>query len=249
MNIQSYLTRIDYRGTTAPTIETLRELHRAHLLTVPFENLDIHWRQRIVLDEEGLFDKIVNRRRGGFCFELNGLFAALLRELGFHVTLLSARTFEPDGRTSPEFDHLVLLVRLQERWLVDVGWGNFCIEPLRFDTDDEQTLGARAFRIARLEANHLYWMREPGADWEKEYIFTLHPRALKDFVPRCDYLQSAPESVFVRRRMCTRMTDRGRIILKDLQFAIVEDGVRIERDLADEREGLYVLRDQFGINL
>ncbi len=247
MNIQAYLARINYHGSTTPTIETLRELHRAHLLGVPFENLDIHWRRRIVLDEDGLFDKIVNRRRGGFCFELNGLFAALLRELGFQVTLLSARTFEPDGQTSPEFDHLVLLVQLQERWLADVGWGNFSIEPLRFDPEDEQTLGARAFRIAHLEANHLYWMREPGADWEKEYIFALQPRTLQDFVPRCDYLQSSPDSVFVRRRMCARMTDRGRIILKDLRFAIVEDGKRIERELADERECLFVLRDQFGI--
>ena len=85
-------------------------MHRAHLLAVPFENLDIHLGRPISLDQDALFGKIVTRRRGGFCYELNGLFALLLRELGFEVTLLSAGVARADGGFGPEFDHLTLLV-------------------------------------------------------------------------------------------------------------------------------------------
>jgi N-hydroxyarylamine O-acetyltransferase len=110
MDLQAYLRRMNYRGERAPTAATLRELHRAHLLAVPFENLDIHLGRPILLGQEALFDKIVRRRRGGFCYELNGLFALLLRGLGFEVTLLSAGVARAAGGFGPEFDHLTLLV-------------------------------------------------------------------------------------------------------------------------------------------
>src|SRR5215212_1339106 len=111
MDLQAYLQRINYRGGRAPTAATLRDLHRAHLLAVPFENLDIHLGRPILLGQDALFDKIVRRRRGGFCYELNGLFAGLLRELGFEVTLLAAGVARADGGFGPEFDHLTLLVQ------------------------------------------------------------------------------------------------------------------------------------------
>jgi N-hydroxyarylamine O-acetyltransferase len=115
MNVQAYLDRIDYRGPLEPTAETLRALQVAHLLAVPFENLNIGMGWPIVLDQEALFEKIVVRRRGGFCYELNGLFAALLRALGFEVTMLSAGVARAAGGFGPEFDHLTLLVTADER--------------------------------------------------------------------------------------------------------------------------------------
>ena len=120
----AYLKRINYRGPLAPTAETLRRLQVAHLLSVPFENLSIHTGEPIVLDDDALFEKIVVRRRGGFCYELNGLFAALLRALGFHVEMLSAGVVSQAGEFGPEFDHMTLLVSLAERWLADVGFGD-----------------------------------------------------------------------------------------------------------------------------
>jgi N-hydroxyarylamine O-acetyltransferase len=123
MNVEDYLQRLGYNGDRIPNAETLRNLHHAHLLAVPFENLDIHLGRPIVLDEKSLYEKIVRRRRGGFCYEANGLFAALLRELGFNVALLSARVMD-GGKLGPEFDHLTLLVQLEERWLADVGFGD-----------------------------------------------------------------------------------------------------------------------------
>jgi len=93
-----------------PSLPLLRTLHEAHLLAVPFENLSIHYGQPIILGEEALYDKIVRRRLGGFCYEVSGLFAWLLRHVGFTVTLLSARVAQADGGFTPEFDHMALLV-------------------------------------------------------------------------------------------------------------------------------------------
>ncbi|MGZ8843713.1 MAG: arylamine N-acetyltransferase family protein, partial [Pyrinomonadaceae bacterium] len=118
MDVQAYLDRIDYRGSLSRDSETIRQIHLAHFLSVPFENLSIHAREPIVLDDAALFEKIVERRRGGFCYELNGLFAALLRELGFEVAMLSAQVANDEGGFSRDFDHMTLMVSLDEqRWL------------------------------------------------------------------------------------------------------------------------------------
>jgi len=151
MNVSAYLQRLNYTGPLIPTAITLRALMQAQLLAVPFENLDIHLGQPIVPDESAFFQKIVERQRGGFCYELNGLFAALLPKLGFEVTLFSARVAGENGRFGPEFDHLTLLVQLEERWLADVGFGECFREPLRLDEPGEQvqpggTLSAHAGR-------------------------------------------------------------------------------------------------------
>src|SRR5690349_12134838 len=155
MDIDTYLRRIHYNGERAPNAATLDMLHRAHLLAVPFENLDIHLGRPIVLDQNALFDKIVARRRGGFCYELNGLFALLLRELGFDVALLAAGVARADAGFGPEFDHLTLLVRTpadetqSAAWLADVGFGDSFRAPLRFAEGAEQEQDGRAYRLDR----------------------------------------------------------------------------------------------------
>jgi len=149
LDVKAYLDRIAYRGSTAPNSETLRALHRAHLLAVPFENLDIALGRRIAMDLDAFVRKVVERRRGGFCYELNGAFAALLRALEFKVTLLSARVVGEGGRESPEFDHLCLRVELEESWLADVGFGELFLEPLRLHSKVGQTdppESSRSFR-------------------------------------------------------------------------------------------------------
>src|SRR5216684_5534157 len=138
MDTRAYLQRINYTGPLDPSAETLRGLQVAHLRTIPFENLSIHSGEVIVLDNHALFEKIVRRRRGGFCYELNGLFGALLRALGFDVTMLSARVANAEGIFGPDFDHMTLLVSLAERWLVDVGFGDSFLEPLQLEAEGEQ---------------------------------------------------------------------------------------------------------------
>src|SRR5688572_18227184 len=109
MDVDAYLQRMNYQGLRSPTAETLRQLQLAHLFAVPFENLSIHSSQPIILEDGALFEKIVGQRRGGFCYELNGLFAALLRSLGFSVDMLSAGVANKDGTFGTDFDHMLLL--------------------------------------------------------------------------------------------------------------------------------------------
>jgi N-hydroxyarylamine O-acetyltransferase len=113
MDTMAYLERIHYKGSLHPTLETLRNMQLSHLLSVPFENLSIHAKEPILLKEDSLFDKIVLRHRGGFCYELYGLFATLLRQLGFNVTLVSAEVLRADGGFGPDFDHMSLMVLLE----------------------------------------------------------------------------------------------------------------------------------------
>src|SRR6266478_9803210 len=148
MKIKAYLQRINYTGSLDPSAETLRGLQLAHQRTVPFENLSIHAGELIVLDDQALFEKIVERGRGGFCYELNGLFAALLRALGFEVAMLSAQVANAEGIFGPDFDHMTLMVAPADRWLVDVGFGDSFLEPLRLDEESTQG-GNHTYRIER----------------------------------------------------------------------------------------------------
>lgn len=250
MNIQPYLDRIAYRGPLTPTAETLRALQVAHLQAVPFENLSIHSGQPIVLDEDALFDKVVGRRRGGFCYELNGLFAALLRKLGFEVELLSAGVARADGSFGPEFDHLMLAVTLSERWLADVGFGDSFLEPLLLDERGVQVQGDRAYRLDE-EGEHLVLRQRQGVEgaWQPQYRFTLQPHELPEYAEMCRYHQTAPTSSFTQRRLCSLATPDGRVTLTGLRLINTRGGVREERTLESEEEYAATLRDLFGVTV
>lgn len=248
MNVPAYLGRIDYHDPLAPTLDTLRALHWAHLLAVPFENLDIHLGRPILLDEARLFRKIVGERRGGFCYELNGLFAALLRTLGFAVTLHSARVFG-DGQFGPEFDHLVLIVHLEERWLADVGFGESFRLPLRLDEPGDQVQDGRAFRITPAGEDWSMLEYDEQGEIRDGYAFTLQPRRLEDFAGMCHYHQTSPESHFTQKRICSLATPVGRVTLSDLKLIVARRGERQERMLDGEAEYTAALRDYVGIDL
>jgi N-hydroxyarylamine O-acetyltransferase len=244
-----YLARIGVLGPTDPSAENLRRLHVAHLFTVPFENLDISIGRKIICDEERFVDKIVRLRRGGFCYELNGAFAALLRVLGYTVTHLSARVSRPEGGASPEFDHLTLRVDLAEPWLADVGFGDSFVEPLRLTLGVEQEQYGRKFRINQADGVMIVERQEPTGHWRPQYQFTLLPRQLGEFSPRCRYQQTSPDSHFTQQRICTLATPDGRITLSDLKFIRTRNGVRKERPLRDEEEWRTVLEKDFGVRL
>jgi N-hydroxyarylamine O-acetyltransferase len=258
LNIKAYLDRINYplkyRGSPAPNAETLRELQVAHLKAVPFENLSIHAGQPIVLEDEALFTKIVENRRGGFCYEANGLFAALLRAIGFDVAMLSAEVANAEGEFGPDFDHMTLMVSLAQRWLVDVGFGDSFLEPLLLDERGEQAQGNRSYRILppTSETDHLVLMqRNEGDEWKPQYRFTLQPYTYADYAEMCRYHQTSPQSHFTRSRICSRATEEGRLTLSGMRFITTfkngANQVREERTLASEDEYADVLREQFGI--
>lgn len=250
MNIETYLRRINYDGPREPNAETLRQLQVAHLLAVPFENLSIHYGEPIVLDDESLFQKIVTKKRGGFCYEDNGLFAALLRELGFKVSMLAAGVANAAGEFGPPFDHMALMVELDQRWLVDVGFGESFLDPLLLDEVGEQVQGSRAFRIDR-ERDNLVLLKNDGEGWQPQYRFTLHPYTYPDYEEMCRYHQTSPDSHFTKARICSRATENGRITLSDMRLitttGIGSKAIREEKTLTDETEYATVLRNQFGI--
>ena len=250
MDVNAYLKRIRYQGSRSPTAETLRALQVAHLRAVPFENLSIHNSEPIVLNDEALFTKVVERRRGGFCYECNGLFAALLLALGFDVTMLSAEVANPAGGFSEPFDHMALMVKLEQRWLADVGFGDSFLEPLLLDEETEQVQGRHAYRIVADGEYRVLSRREAG-EWMPQYRFTLQPYGYDDYAEMCSYHQTSPQSHFTQKRICSRATEAGgRISLSDLRLIETsEDGERTERTLRDEAEYAAVLRESFGIEL
>lgn len=248
MDVDAYLERINYRGPLHPSAGTLRRLQVAHLLTVPFENLSIHAGEPIVLDDAALFDKIVVRRRGGFCYELNGLFSALLRALGFDVARLSAAVMTPDRGFGPEFDHMTLMVTLDERWLVDVGFGDSFREPLLLDQHEEQVQGERAYRIVREGDRLTLWQRDRNGEWSAQYRFGLTPYEYRDYAEMCRYHQTSPESSFTQRTVCSRATPDGRITVSGMRLITTLNGTKQEQTLENQAARAQALRAHFGFD-
>ena len=249
MQIQPYLQRIQYNGPLHVDLETLRALHRAHLFAVPFENLDIHLKRPIILDEARIYDKIVNHSRGGFCYEHNGLFAAIIRQLGFEVAMIEARVGAKDWERGLPFDHMALVVTLDERWLVDVGFGDSFLEPLRLDDNNEQRQSNGTFRLTHDGIEGEYTRKNRYGEWHSEYLFKLETRQLVDFEPGCDHHQYSPDSHFTQQRICSLATPTGRITLSDRRFIVTENGHRKEYDLDNDAEFQHHLREQFEIKL
>lgn len=247
MDIAAYLARLDYTGARDVSADTLRALHLAHLYAVPFENLDIHRGRPIVLDGTALFEKIVTRRRGGFCYELNGLFCGLLRELGFRVHMLSAEVARQSGGFSPPFDHMALLVDLDEPWLADVGFGEGFRLPVRLNYAAGQPQGASAYRVIPDGDYRILMRRNPGSGWMPQFRFTLQPHAMEDFAARCLFHQTSPESHFTQARMCTIAMPGGRITLSGLRLIETTAAGKTERTLSDDIEYAATLRDRFGV--
>jgi N-hydroxyarylamine O-acetyltransferase len=249
VDVPRYLDRIGYSGSIEPTVATLRAIHRAHLFAVPFENLDISLGRRIVTDEAKIVNKIVAQRRGGFCYELNGAFAALLRALGFDVTLLSARVARSDGSEGLEFDHLALRVDTEQPWLADVGFGDSFLEPLRLECGMEQIDPAGKFRLMQVGDRIRMDREDSKRRWKPQYSFSLEPRQIEDFAGMCHYHQTSPESSFTQNRICSRATPDGRITLSKMKLIRTINGRREERELDSDQERISILKEHFGLEL
>ncbi|MFI8421572.1 arylamine N-acetyltransferase [Streptomyces sp. NPDC085460] len=247
--VEQYLERIGAARPDRADAGALRELHLRHLLAVPFENLSIHLGQDIVLDEKALVDKVVAARRGGFCYELNTAFAALLRALGYRVGLLQARVIGPDGRAGIPYDHMALLVETAdgERWLADVGFGDHSHHPLAFDERGPQADPSGTFVIEEV----------PGADGDldvlrdgkPQYRLERRPRELADFAAGAWYHRTSPESHFTRGVICSRLTEDGRVSIAGRKLYRTVAGERTEREFGSDEELRAAYRELFGIVL
>lgn len=243
--VRRYLSRIGASTPGEPTIDVLRDLHLRHQRMVPFENLSIHLGEPIVLDVDLLADKIIDRRRGGFCYELNGLFAALLRALGFRVSLLSARVYTPDGALTHPFDHLVLRVDLEDRYLVDVGFGAHASYPLRLDWPEPQADPSGEFLVVDGPIGDV----DVVMDGMPQYRAEERPRELSDFGPTCWWQQTSPDSHFTQSLTCSALTPDGRVTLSGNRLITTVAGERTESIVAGEDALRAAYRTHFGIEL
>ncbi len=209
LDTQRYLRRLGLRSAPSRDLRGLTRLMRAHLLAVPFENLDIAWGVGVAHEERAFFEKVVVRGRGGWCFELNGLFACLLEALGFEVRRVAAR-MASDGKVGRRADHLALVVRLgAERCLVDVGAGDRFRTPLPLSgAREDLNLGLR-HRVVRLGREHEVQSKRGGAPWSVVYRFGLAPRRLAWFSAVSRHLQTSPRSHFVTDRLANLALPQG----------------------------------------
>lgn len=264
VQVDAYLRRLGVGRPARPTTDALRELQLRHLRTVPFENLSVHLGEEIVLEEKRLVDKVVGAHRGGFCYELNGAFGALLGALGFDVTLLAARVYGEEGRLGIPYDHLALRVRTMDGgdWLADVGFGAHSHRPLAIGVREEQDDPAGVFRVVAAEPDAA-GVRGGGLaaaeavdldvvmDGKPQYRLEARPRVLRDFVAGAWWHTTSPGSHFTKSLVCSRVTeDGGRVTLSGRGLTVTAaDGAREVRELATDEEVLAVYRDRFGIAL
>ena len=227
-----------------PDYETLRLLHAAHLYNIPFENLSIHLGEPITLEPTEILEKLVGRRRGGFCFELNGAFSFLLRELGYDVTLLAARVQGEEGLGLP-LDHLALVVECERRLLVDVGFGAHSIYPLEIDEKGEQQDPGGVFRVEERSTGAIGVFKDGTPQYRIEPI----ERELPEFEAMCWYHQTSPSSHFTQGTICTLPTTDGRVTIADDRLIRSSGrGERQETTLGED-ELLAAYRNYFGIEL
>ena len=247
MRIDPYLDRIEYHGSREPTTETLRQLHRAHMLAVPFENLDIPLGQPIVLSLPSFYDKIVRHRRGGFCYELNGLFGWLLEQMGCRVVTLSARVFDK-GQPGSAFGHMVLMIEIEDRLIADVGFGESFLEPLQLEMDTETVQQGSAYRLTGKGPEKIL-ERRLDSDWVSQYAFSLIPRRLADFTAMCQQHQTSATSIFTQKTVCSLATATGRITLSNNRLIKTTEREYEEQQVTGESEYRALLKTEFGIDL
>jgi N-hydroxyarylamine O-acetyltransferase len=251
INVNKYLKRINFKSKIRADLGTLRHLHRQHLYNVPFENLDIHSGIKIILDQEKLFQKIIDEGRGGFCYELNGMFYELLTSAGFKVKRISAGVYDDGVTPGPDFDHMALLVKVNdEEYLADVGFGDSFIEPLKFRPDEIKKDKRDFFKITgSKEDNYFILSRSSDAiDFAPQYRFSTTPRELNEFNTMCEYHQSSPKSHFTQKIICSIATKTGRISLSDLKLIITRNGSKEQMEIT-EKEFHSLLKSYFGISL
>jgi N-hydroxyarylamine O-acetyltransferase len=250
MQLENYFARIGYTGPAAPTQEVLGDLLRAHVLTVPFENLDVQLGRPTSIQPGLAFDKIVTRNRGGWCYEQNGLFAWALSEIGFDVTRVAAAVMRADRGEIADNNHLTVLVRTNDsdhRWLVDVGFGGSMIAPVPLREGEYDHL---PFRIGLRQLDDGSWQFwEDVGDGEFSFDFAAEAADEAALDRKCHYLQTSPDSSFVQNLVAqlrladAHLTLRGKVLSRANAAGITT------QTLASPEQLVTTLSDVFGLDV
>lgn len=248
VNTASYLQRINYAGSLDPTLALLSQLQEAHVLHIPFENLDIHFGIPIELDINRLYHKVIVNRRGGFCYELNGLFYELLIALGFRAKRISAKVFDKINGYGPPYDHLAILVEIDGMdYLTDVGFGEFAFSPLPLAHGIMQHDVRGDFIIEKHDIGYWRVSKAENDALVPQYIFNTTACTLEDFKDMCVYHQTSPLSHFTQQALITRPTPTGRITISKHSVKIKVAEEIHETHLENEDAFREMLLHYFGI--
>jgi N-hydroxyarylamine O-acetyltransferase len=253
LDLDRYFRRINYTGASTATLDVLRELHRLQPQAIPFENLNPLTRKPIKLDLASLTEKLIDQTRGGYCFELNTLFAAALIQLGFKVTPLIGRVLwghAPDTITPRT--HMTLRIDLNdEAWLADVGFGSVTLAaPLRLTPGVAQSTSHGTFRLADAAHGALNLEVQTRDTWAPVYRFDLQPVEWIDYETSNWYTSTSPDSIFASNLLVCRVLPEGRLSLMNRQLTErAPDGTaRHERQLDTAAQFATCLQDDFGLN-
>jgi N-hydroxyarylamine O-acetyltransferase len=217
MDINHYLKRIQIDIGTKPDYFFLEKLIDHHLSNIPFENLSVRKRRTIILEENFLYRKILYRDRGGFCYELNGLFNWLLTQLGYDVSIVSAEVhLSSEKNFSPKYDHMALLVHLDNTYIVDVGFGDSFRKPILLNGGRVEDVSGK-YQVRPPDSNQNYYIiqKQINNEWQPIYRLNTIPRELIDFNEMCRYNSNSPDSQFTQKTICTKANINGRITLTD----------------------------------
>ena len=247
LDLEAYLERIGYSGRLQPVPAVLEAIHLAHATHIPFENLDILLKRPIRLDLASLQAKLVTGGRGGYCFEQNLLFSAVLQRLGFSVTQLAARVLYRSRRKLPRTHILLLVESAGAAWLADVGFGlEGLLLPVPFGSGREARQFAWTYRV--VETNGEWTLQSLRSDsWTGLYSFSLAPQLAVDFEPANHYTATHPDSRFVRTLTAQLPTPEVRYLLRNRELVLDRGGTATRRVLADDDELLAVLAEVFGL--
>ena len=248
MQLQAYLDRIGYSEPVRPDLATLKALHRAHLLAIPYENLDVQLGRRVTTDPAEAYDKIVRRRRGGWCYEMNGLLGWALDQVGFKVTRMAGAAMREVRGDMTIGNHLVLLVDLAgEPWIADVGFGDGILDPFPLAAGP---LSAAGFDF-RLEAMDDGWWRFHNHEFggATSFDFRVAPADPALLAEKCEWLQTWEESGFVLNLVAQRYRGDEILQLAGRRLRRVRAGERSERILESADELLACLKDDFTLDV
>lgn len=230
-------------------LQFLKALHRAHLLHIPFENLDVHYGKKIELGIQHMFKKIILGNRGGNCYELNILFLHLLNQLGYQATLGSARIFE-GGTPGPELDHAIIFVELNEDlFLLDVGLIHTFHYPKNVSLGNTQLDYTQYYQFEQdPDGNYLLKRSETGISYQKVYSFELKQREQIEFFVRNNYHQESNDSWMKQEKIVSKLFPEGRITLTDRKLVKYWVGEVMEYAVGSENEFLAKLEEFFQID-
>ena len=248
MDLAAYLARIGHEGRTRPDLATLRAVHRAHLLAIPYENLDVQLGRPGGVEPEAAFEKLVSGRRGGWCYEMNGTLGLALQAMGFQVTRMAGAVMREEFGARTHGNHLVLRVELEDGpYIADVGFGDGILEPTPLRAGAIRTAGYD-FRLERLDDGWWRFHNHPqgGATY---FDFIDAPADPAQLAQTCHWLRTSPDSVFTQTVMMFRHRPDGVVGLLGRVLRRIYPDRKEDTVLPSAEAFMETLRDTFGVDL